>query len=966
LAQDDKHDPILVGVGASAGGLEALQKFLDGVPEEANCTILVVQHQSKEGGDQTLAGLLRKHTGRTVTVAQDGQRVAAKHVIVGPPGMSMTVFDGKIHLRDVDDFPGKMTIDNLFKSIAREAKERAVAIVLSGSNSDGTLGARSIRGAGGLVIAQEPDSAAYPTMPRSLVSSAVADLVLKPESIGERLHAFAENKFARGASGDEQHDDVSDAPRDKLLEVVRDRTGHNFSTYKENTINHRIKRRMSLHQIDGTEDYLSFLGRNHEEVDELFREMLIGVTGFFRDQESFERLFNFLTQDYLPKHQGHTLRVWVPGCATGEEAYSLAILLFEAIETIGLQVSVTIFATDIDERAIAFARTGVFPGNIESDVSEERLRRFFEELDGQYQVTKKLRESVVFAVQDVTDDPPFSKLDLVSCRNLLIYLKPVTQETVLGRIHYGLRSGGVLFLGKSETVSPLSDPFETIDKTHRIYRVVEKAEAGRIEGVAGVQARRRKATEAAGVSDAPSIHPSRNAVKQAAERLILETSPPAIIATKSGETLYFHGRTGRFFEPAPGVADNNIIEMARPGLSFELSSALSRAALDRDPQVRPGVRVKTNGHEVLVDLYVQPANLEVCTEPCFLITLIERFEDPAVPAEGAGEYSADTVKQVRELERELQSRKQDMQAMIEEYEATNEELKSSNEELQSTNEELKSTNEELETSTEELQSINEEQSTLNAELQAKNQELVHVRDDMNNLLAGTQIATLFLDDELHIRRFTPAMREIMGLRDSDIGRPVGEITVRVKYEGLEADAERVLADLNTVEREIQANDNRWFQLRIVPYRTSERIIDGAVATFNEITQIKRSQQKAELGQALAETTVNTVEEPLLVLDLGFEIETANRAFLSTFGFSRNQTTGRSLFDLDSGNWDTPELREILDTVSRTGEEISDRTIEHEWTAVGWKRLHMNVRLVVVPESEERRILLAITAVDDKE
>ncbi|MDA3951047.1 MAG: PAS domain-containing protein [Spirochaeta sp.] len=782
--------------------------------------------------------------------------------------------------------------------------------------------------------------------------------------MGEHLHAFADSNVTVSTADEEEHDEADDAPRDKLLEMVRDRTGHDFSTYKQNTIDRRITRRMSLHRIDDTKDYLVYLRRNPEEVDELFRDLLIGVTSFFRDPESFERLSGFLVQEYLPEYQGNTLRAWVPGCSTGEEAFSLAILLLEAIETLKLQISVTVFATDIDERAIAAARTGEFPRNIANDISAERLRRFFEEVDDTYRANKRLRGAVVFAVQNVTDDPPFSKLDIVSCRNLLIYLKPATQESVLSRINYGLRPGGVLFLGKSETVSPMSAPFETVDKVHRIYKTTRKAEAGQIEGATGYQGMRRKRTESARASAGQAAHPPRNKTKQAAEQCILESAPPAVIATKSGEALYFHGRTGRFFEPAPGVAGNNVLEMARSGLVFELSSALSRAALERAPQVRSRVTMKTDDHEVLVDLYVQPVDLEVCNEPCFLITLIERPEHPALPREDGGDYSDEAARRIRELQEELQSGKQDMQAIIEEYEATTEELKSSNEELESTNEELKSTNEELETSAEELQSINEEQSTLNSELEAKNEELGHVRDDMDNLLAGTRIATLFLDDELHIRRFTPAMRDIMGLRDTDVGRPVGELTVRVKYRELEADAESVLADLNTVEREIQARDDQWFQLRIVPYRTSERVIDGVVATFNDITQVKRSQRKAELGQALAETTVNTVEEPLLGLRLDFEIETANRAFLKTFGLSRNQTIGHSLLDLDAGAWDTPEFRKILEEVSRSGEEISDRTVEHEWSSIGRKRLHINVRLVVVPDSEERRILLAITRIDE--
>ncbi|MGM0674754.1 MAG: PAS domain-containing protein, partial [Spirochaetota bacterium] len=431
-----------------------------------------------------------------------------------------------------------------------------------------------------------------------------------------------------------------------------------------------------------------------------------------------------------------------------------------------------------------------------------------------------------------------------------------------------------------------------------------------------------------------------------------------------GNALYFHGHTGKYFEPAPGPARTNVVEMARKGLSIGLSSALSRAVADRKPQTFSGVTVETNEREETIDIHVRHASLEFSDEPCFLVTLTESQKPEPAPQANEGGDPAETNERLRELEEELQANRQNMRALAEEYEATNEELKSSNEELQSTNEELKSTNEELETSKEELQSINEEQSTLNAELQAKNEELVRVRDDMNNLLAGTRIATLFLDDTLCIRRFTPAMEEIMGLRETDQGRPVGDISLRVEYEELENDVEKVLSDLNSLEREIRAKDNRWFQLRIVPYRTADNIIDGVVATFNEITEIKRSEEQAKHAKALAESTVNAIEAPLIVLDANLLVETTNKAFLETFKLSRAEVTGVALYDINNGEWDIPELHTLIDTIAARETESAGRSIVVEFSRLGSLRLQFDARVVPIPDEDERRILLSIAPIEN--
>lgn len=978
--------PLLVGIGASAGGLTAITEFLENLPEKWDCTCFIVQHQSADSEREMLAEILRKHTRWEVVVAEDGAGYGSNQVIVAPPGRALALASGVMHVTHRSaEHAGSMVIDSFFRSMAAEARGRSVAVVLSGSNADGTLGSRAIREESGLVIAQDPATAAFPTMPRSIVEDGLADLVLPPQDMPAHIAAFARTAVATHDEKVFTGQRAPEAHREKLLGVLRARLGHDFSIYKENTVDRRIQRHMSLHRIDTLKDYVTYVQQHNGEAKELFRDLLIGVTNFFRDPESFDQLRRLFAEEYLPTLEEGTVRVWVPGCATGEEAYSVAIIVQEAMEGAGISRTVYIYATDLDDRAISMARRGVFSKNIEADVSSERLKRYFTEREEGYRVRQSIRSGIAFAVQDITSDPPFSRLDLVCCRNVLIYLKPGAQKAVLSRIRYGLKDGGLLMLGSSESVSPLPDPFETVDGSHRIYRrcagleksaSVSELDFGSLQPRASPRTHSRHQPEEA--------HHSLR-IKQATERFIVETSAPAVLVTKDGNALYFHGQTGKYFQPAPGPARNNIVEMAQTGLSLELSAALRTAVQEKAPQICPGIAIHTNDHEVTVDLYVRPAPLEVSEEPSFLVTLVERpraasaaairTEDAgpaaaeaaaAAPSEQETGYSDAAQERIRELEAELQTTRQHMNSLTEEFEATNEELKSSNEELQSTNEELKSANEELETSKEELQSINEEQSTLNAELQAKNKELVHARDDMNNLLAGTQIATLFLDDALCIRRFTPAMQQIMGLRDSDRGRPVGEISVRVEYEHLERDAEKVLTDLNSVEREIRAADNRWFQLRIVPYRTAENVIDGVVATFNEITEIKHSEQQARLSQALAESTVNTIEEPLLVLGSDLVIEIANTAFLKVFKLSRDDVVGLPIDGIDNGQWDLPELRALIQDIFARETEVAGYRIASDFSRIGPRDLYFNARMIPVPDGDDRRMLLAITRVEERE
>ncbi len=903
---------LLVGVGASAGGLDAISTFLDALDEDLGCAYFIVQHQADTAAKDTFSSLLGKHSRHPTRVAEDGMDVRPDTVYVAPPGMFMAIFNHKILLQKREAGHG-MAIDHFLRSLSQEAGRQAVAVILSGSNSDGTLGARAVRAQGGLVLVQDPAAAAFDVMPRSVVDNGLADLVLTPDAMAGHIAAHARRLRLPPADLSVVSEISPSTDRDKLLMLLRNRSGHNFVLYKDSTVNRRIRRRMDVHRMDRLTDYLEFVRADSAESTALFKDLLIGVTSFFRDPEAFNELTRLLKEEYLPALGRQTFRAWVPGCATGEEAYTLAIILRELLEALALNLEITIYATDLDADAIERARAGLYPENIVADMSRERSARFFYKKGGVLQVRSDIRDMVVFAVQNVIQDPPFSNLDLVSCRNLLMYLKPLAQEKVLAQFQYALRPNGLLLLGSSESVSCRSASFVEKSKKHRLY----------VRGFGPLRPSPSGLTSGTGqpLDDLPPPFsgPARTktgpGLRHLAERTLLGACcPPAVLVTQAGDIVFFHGRTGTYLEPNEGLPSANLLDMAREGLRFELSTGLA-AAFSRDQeQVRRNVKVKANGHELFVDIHVKPVHVHELDQSCCVVSFVEvagHCESAGGEAVTAQDDPAGL--RIRELSDLLHHTREDMQSVIEEYEAANEELKSSNEELQSTNEELKSTNEELETAKEELQSINEEQTTLNAELQSKNEELAHISDDMTNLLTSTRIATLFLDISLRIKRYTPAMSSIMGLRDSDINRPVGEINVHLQYDQLEADVSQVLQDLNTLTKEIRGRQGDWYQMRINPYRTLNHVIVGVVVTFNDITQLKRSELEAQMASTLAESVINIVQEPLLVLDQDLLALSANHAFYESFSTPSPQSlVGQHFFALDQGRWDSPALRELLD------------------------------------------------------
>lgn len=843
--------PYVVALGASAGGLEALESFVGHVAAGSGMAYVVVQHL-----DPTHAGLLpellQRATAMPVIAARDRLAVEADHVYVIPPNRDLAIFHGRLQLLEPTAPRGlRLPIDFFFRALAADYRERAIGVILSGMGSDGTLGLRAIKEQGGLILVQDPATAKFDGMPRSAIATGLADLVAAvdelPRRIGEILqrspHSTAADETAEGESSAQR------SALDKICILLRARTGNDFSLYKKNTLYRRIERRMAIHQLARIDGYVRYLRENPQEVELLFRELLIGVTSFFRDPAAWVSLQEQALPELLAANpDGNPLRAWVAGCSTGEEAYSLAMVFREAVECLAPEHRPTlqIFATDLDPDAIARARQGVYPPNVASDVSAKRLKRFFVEDDNGYRVGKEIREMVVFAPQNAIMDPPFTRLDILTCRNLLIYLGPELQKKLLPLFHYSLKPGGILMLGSAESLGGYGDHFSPIDAKARLFRRSGDALRG---PAIDFPTRHYPARNESPMDAAPEPAPN---VQMLADHLLLQRfAPAAVLVTAAGDLVYISGRTGKYLEPAAGKANWNIHAMAREGLRDEISVALPKALRSGEAVVSRGLAVHTDGGVCRVDLTVQPIAEPLALRGMVMVV----FADAAAAtsaAKAAGKPGAPQGQREAALQQSLAQTREELQSLREEMQSSQEELKSANEELQSTNEELQSTNEELTTSKEEMQSLNEELQSVNVELQAKVDELSAANNDMKNLLNSTDIATVFLDNALHVRRFTNQATKLFKLIPGDVGRPLADIVSNLDYPGLLTDAEEVLRTLAFADREAPAGEDRWFQVRIMPYRTLENVIDGVVITFNDISRAKRLE--AELRQLAARGT----------------------------------------------------------------------------------------------------------------
>ncbi len=919
--QSDPKDMPLVGIGASAGGLEALKTFFSHTPSKCGMAYIVMMHLSPDQPSM-LPDLLQRVTEMPVSMARDGQNLEPDHVYVVPPKKEISIYNGTIQLLDPMDKEISLPIDFFFRTLARDRKSKAAAVILSGTGSDGTVGLKEIKNYEGIVLAQSEESAKYSGMPGSATATGLVDLVLDPEEMPHKLIAYF-NQPLQARVREPETSDNQEWLR-KIFSLLRLQTGLDFSFYKTNTIQRRISRRMLLNQIEDYETYLSFLRQNSQEVNALFQELLIGVTNFFRDPESFEILKKRVLPEIFSKLEDDTnFRVWVPGCSSGEEVYSLAMIILECLDDFpGKRVNLQMFGTDIDRRAIDKAREGLYPSSIKADVSQERLSRFFNSEGESLRICKEVRDTVVFSVQDLLNDPPFSRLNLLSCRNLLIYLNSKAQKKLLPLFHYTLVRDGIMMLGSSETIGGFTNLFQALDSTWKIYkrREVPQHMMHTIQFPTG----KSNIPPAAEVpSEAPT--PAKNNLETLTKNLILNRfAPPAALIDSKGTILSIQGRTGKFLEPASGPPTQNILDMAREGLRTELSMALRRAVSSHEKTIRHQVQVKDNGGMQTIDLHVLPIDSPKELSGRFLVAFQDLdFTSHKTKSEeerSTSEVPGDIKARIAELEQELQETRENHQSTVEELESSNEELKSTNEELQSSNEELQSTNEELESSKEELQSLNEELQTVNSELRSKVDELNEAHDDINNLLNSTEIATIFVDNNVHIKRFSNAAANIIHLIESDVGRPLTHQTSRIRGEDINQDIKYVLDQLIPVEKEVSTLDANWYIMRITPYRTQDNRIQGAVITFRDVDELKKSQQKlreanAQQEQAwyLTRRVFDMNPSPLAVVDHQGRVDIANTALADLFDQPVDDIEGKDVFSLDNLDKKGTELRAKLRT-----------------------------------------------------
>ena len=945
----------IVGLGASAGGLEAFEQFFRSVPSDPGAAFVLVSHLDPSH-ESILTEILQRITALPVVEAQDQLVVKADHIYVIPPNRDMTIFHGALQL-SVPEAPRgqRMPIDAFFRSLAEDQGERAMGVVLSGTGSDGTLGLRAILGAGGVTFVQDPGTAKYDGMPTSAIRSGFATHVLRVEKMPEAMRAAWRAPSVRRST---PYAPSAVQGLTQILVTLRSRTGHDFAQYKKSTVVRRIERRMLQHDIQDTGVYARYLKEHPAEVQLLFKELLINVTSFFRDREAFEALRKEVLAPLVAgKPEGWVFRAWIAGCATGEEAYSVAILLRELMDEGHLDFKVQIYATDLDDDAIAIARAGTFPQSIVQDVTPERLRRFFVKEESAYRVKKEIREMVVFAIQDLIKDPPFTRLDLLSCRNLLIYLEPELQDRLISTFHYALRPGGVLFLSPSESVGHDPGLFRPIDRKWKLFRVVPSMSPSR-----HVPASLPAGTELARPSgdEGPTRKVRKASLEELASRaLVASFAPPAVVTDLAGNILFVHGDTGRYLRPAPGHATLNVIELARPGIQAELRVAFHGAASGGAPALAREATTKVGGKLETVLLSVKPIEPVDGGHGLLLVSFQER--PPALPlrtSPGKASGRSKDPHRASELERALAYSKELLRTTVEEQQASTEEQKSMNEELQSTNEELQSTNEELETSKEELQSVNEELVTVNAELQAKIEQLAGMQNDMRNLLDSVNVGTVFLDTHLAVRRFTREATKLFRLVPTDLGRPLLDIKTDLEGVDLILAAQGVLDSLLPWEREVRSSGGSSYLVRIQPYRTLENVIDGVVMTFTDITARATAEGAVQEARVLAESIVDTVREPLVVLDGRMVITSASRSFYRYFQVSPEETLGRTIFELGDRQWDIPALRELLETVLTRSRAFDGYRVEHLFPRIGQRSLLLNARRVVGKDGETRLILLA--------
>ena len=962
------HIVVLCG---SAGSLDALQRFFKHAPGHTGLVFVVLMHQLPNQ-DNELVSVLQNFTRMPVVEARDGLRLRPNHVYVNVPDYELSLLHGTLLLLPPAQPPGRrMPIDFFLESVSKDAQERAVAIILSGMGTDGSTGLKLVMENFGMVMVQEPATAAYPAMPKAAIATEFVDFVLAPELMCTQVLDYVERPLLMRPAREFEEQGVQPAHTlQKIFALIRTQTGHDFSYYKRNTVFRRIERRMNAHQIREFTHYVRYLQENPQEVEMLFKELLIGVTKFFRDREAFDHLKAFLLPLLKRKPVDSTIRVWTAGCSTGEEAYSVAMLLLECLDDVDPThyLKIQIFATDISPESIDFARVGVYADNITGDVSAPRLARFFQKQDSHYHIRKEVRDVVVFAVHDINKDAPFTKLDLVCCRNLLIYLSTELQKNLLPVFHYALNPGSILFLGPSENISSFQDLFQPLDVKWKISRRTNAPSSPtQLSRFPFALSRHTASPPHSTTLLSSSVALRREGGPFASlvqKELLRSYTPPAVVINTKGEILYVNGRTGKYLEPAPGLSGMNLFEMAREKLTYEVSGAVHRATQTHEDVVVDNVPVQTDSGRQLIRLSVRHLT---DPEPLNGLLLV-LFEDQPTPRRtrrarsGSAESNREYETIIAALDKELQFTKHRLQTIIEEMESSLEELKSTNEELQSANEELQSTNEEAMTNKEEMQSLNEELMTLNMQYQAKTEESNQTANDMKNLLDATDIALIFLDNNMVIKRFTNSVGSIINLVPGDVGRPLQHFASNLRYEHLLRDVQQVLDRLTSVELNIQSTSDEWYTMRILPYRTLDNYISGAIITFTRITALKTQQMQLQDTANFLEAIQASMHEPLVAFDEHLHVYFSNQSFANLFEKTPADLHGQSLGKLGQV-WNQPALREALanlldDDTQRT--TFDNLVLDAELPGLGQCRLHLYGRLLHHPTG---RMLLGIREIE---
>ncbi|MBD2233357.1 chemotaxis protein CheB [Phormidium tenue] len=975
-AQPEEMFPV-VAIGASAGGLEAFTQLISHLPTTTGMAFVLLQHL-----DPNQPSLLSEIMGRTtempVLEVLDGVAIAPNHVYVIPHNTAMTIVGGELRLQPRPrSRTGSHVIDNFFNALAEERGTKAIGVVLSGADADGTLGLEAIKAAGGITFAQLETSAQFSSMPHMAIATGQIDFIQTPEEIAQTLASLSAHPYITSPNPADpvavpQEKVASDTGLDTILTLLKRATKIDFAQYKPNTVKRRISRRMALHHLESLESYSQYLQANPEEVQALHQEILIGVTSFFRDGDVFTALEQTVfpallrnRQRLAQADQGNPdlpLRIWVAGCSTGEEAYSIAICLLEYLSRHSVSPPIQIFATDVSKLAIEVARMGWYSPVQVSDVSPERLQRFFVPTDGGYQINKVVRELCIFACHNLITDPPFSRLDLISCRNVLIYFRTSLQSKVLPMFHYGLKPSGFLLLGSSETTGEFSHLFSLVDSHYKLYAKQSVSLPLNFD----FDPTPYIPSPQSPMPDPPPERSQTIDLYALADQTVLNRYGPAgVLVNDRLEILQFRGQTGAYLEPAPGRASLNLLTMAKEGLRIDLRTAFYQAQQTSQAVQRRSLLIE-GGDRRPVQIEVVPLMPQPAGKAYSLVFFTDVVPD-GTAAEAALPVSDLENQYWQEnlaLQQDLDTTRSHLQSIIQEQEATNQDLRAANEEVLSSNEELQSTNEELQTAKEEIQATNEELSTINDELYRRNAETTRISDDFQNLLSSIHIPILMLEDDLRIRRFTPTAAALFNLIPGDVGRPLGDINHRLVIADLEA---RILAVINTLEQssqEVQDQEGRWYDLRIRPYRTLDNRIDGAVVVLVDIDSLKRSANQLSQARDYADAIVQTVREALVVLTHDLRVVTANRQFYQTFQVSPSDTEGQLIFDLGNGQWDIPQLRSLLHDLLPQNMQIDDFEVVHNFETIGLQTMWLNARKMTQPNGDDL-VLLAIETMSDR-